>query len=318
MLTVLIATYNGAKTLPEVLKAYCALEPPDRGWKLVIVDNGSTDDTKEIIAAFHHRLPLTYLYEPKQGKNAALNTGLSNLSGDLIVLTDDDVLPQPDWLRQLRVAADSEPAFSIFGGPILPKWECPPDDWIFAWVPLGPTFTLLDSLEEGPISPRLIFGPNMTVRADVFQSGYRFDEAIGPKGPDYAMGSEAEFLRRLGKAGCKAWHCKKAVVAHIIRTLQMNKEWVLARAVRYGRGQYRLAVAESPKSPRAVLGVPMSLVLRILAHGLRLAGAHLSGDAEMLFRARWHWNYLIGKALEARLLHKEWARSEDSPGIGQT
>ena len=87
MLTVLIATYNGAKTLPEVLSAYCALEPPDGGWKLVIVDNGSTDHTKEIVATFRHHLPLTYLYEPRQGKNTALNTGLSNISGDLVVLT---------------------------------------------------------------------------------------------------------------------------------------------------------------------------------------------------------------------------------------
>jgi L-malate glycosyltransferase len=291
--------------LPEVLNGYCALEPPEGGWKLVIVDNGSTDDTKAVIAAFRHRLPLTYLYEPRAGKNAALNTGLSHVSGDLVVLTDDDVLPQSDWLRRLRITAHSQPAFSLFGGPILPKWEYPPEDWILTWVPLSPTFTVLDSVDEGPISPRLIFGPNMTVRADIFQSGYRFDEAIGPKGSDYAMGSEAEFLRRLGKAGYTAWHCKKAVVAHIIRASQMNKEWVLARAVRYGRGQYRLADQDSPKPPRAVLGVPMSLLLRILAHGLCLAGAHLSGDAETLFRARWQWNYLVGKVVEARLLHKE-------------
>jgi glycosyltransferase involved in cell wall biosynthesis len=318
MLTVLVATYDGAKTLPEVLKAYCAVESPDGDWKLVIIDNGSTDATKEIIAAFHHRLPLTYVYEPKPGKNTALNTGLSSLAGDLVVFTDDDVLPQPDWLRHFRVTADSQTSFSLFGGPILPKWECPPEDWLLTWVPLSPTFTILDSLEEGPISPRLIFGPNMAIRADIFQSGYRFDETIGPNGSNYAMGSETEFLRRLGKAGYKAWHCKKASVAHIIRALQMNEEWVLARAVRYGRGQYQLAAKDSPQSSRAVLGVPMSLLLSILTHGLRLAYAHLSGDAETLFKARWHWNYLIGKAIEARLLHKAWARSDTSSGIGRT
>jgi L-malate glycosyltransferase len=305
MLTVLIATYNGAKTLPEVLNAYCALEPPDGGWKLVIVDNGSTDHTKEIIATFRHRLPLTYICEPKEGKNAALNTGLSNISGDLVVLTDDDVLPQPDWLRQLRLAANSQPSFSLFGGPILPKWECPPDDWILAWVPLGPTFTILDSLAEGPIRPRLVFGPNMTVRTDIFQSGYRFDEAIGPKGSNYAMGSEAEFLTRLANAGFKAWHCKSAVVHHIIRSFQMNKEWVLARAVRYGRGQYRLAAKELPNLPASLLGVPVSLLSQILAQRLRLGYAALSRDTEKLFTVRWQLNFLIGKAVEARLLCKD-------------
>jgi glycosyltransferase involved in cell wall biosynthesis len=302
LLTVLIATYNGAKTLPEVLRAYCTLEAPTGGWKLVIVDNGSTDDTKEIIAAFRHRLPLTYLCEPKKGKNAALNTGLSHISGDLVVLTDDDVLPQPDWLRQLRLAANSQPLYAIFGGPILPKWELPAEDWILTWVPKGPTFTILDSLKEGPISPRLVFGPNMTVRTDIFQSGYRFDEAIGPKGTNYAMGSEAELLRRLAHARFMAWHCKSAVVQHIIRSFQMNKEWVLARAIRYGRGQYRLAAKELPSLPASLLGIPMSLLLHILAQGLRLGYAKSSGDAKRLFKAQWQLQFLIGKVGESAIL----------------
>ncbi len=135
MLTVLIATYNGARTLPYVLNIYCQLEPPDDGWQLVIVDNRSTDQTKEVIASFTQRLPLTYLFEPRQGKNVALNTGLSRVAGDLIVFTDDDTLPQPNWLRQIRLAADSQSEFVIFGGPILPKWEVLPEDWVSSWIP---------------------------------------------------------------------------------------------------------------------------------------------------------------------------------------
>jgi glycosyltransferase involved in cell wall biosynthesis len=305
VLTVLIATYNGARTLPEVLSTYCALEPPDGGWKLVIVDNGSTDHTKEIIAAFRHRLPLAYVHEPKQGKNAALNTGLSNISGDLVVLTDDDVLPRSDWLRHLRVAANSEPSYAIFGGPILPKWELPAEDWILTWVPRGPTFSLLKPFNEGPINPRLIFGPNMVVRTGIFESGYRFDEGIGPKGSNYAMGSEGEFLRRLAKAGFRAWHCRDAIVEHIIRSFQMDKEWVLARAVRYGRGQYRLAAKESPSPPATLLGIPMSLLWPILAQGLRLGCAKLSADRKKVFKAQWQLNVLVGKSIEARKLHRE-------------
>ena len=79
MLTILMATYNGSGTLPDVLCAYPALESPDGGWELVIVDNGSSDNTKDIIASFHQRLPLTYLFEPRRGKNVALNTGLESV-----------------------------------------------------------------------------------------------------------------------------------------------------------------------------------------------------------------------------------------------
>ena len=83
MLTVLMATRNGSRTLPGVLEAYTHLEAPASGWKLVVVDNGSTDRTREIVISFQSKLPLHYLVEEKVGKNAALNHGLSLLEGDL-------------------------------------------------------------------------------------------------------------------------------------------------------------------------------------------------------------------------------------------
>src|SRR5713226_5703382 len=125
MLTVLMATHNGVRTLPMVLDTYCKLDPPRGGWNVVVVDNGSTDDTKQIIASFKSRLPLTYIFEPTLGKSAALNAGLHGMTGDLVVMTDDDALPKPDWLVQIRLAADSLSSFAIFGGAIVPHWEIP-------------------------------------------------------------------------------------------------------------------------------------------------------------------------------------------------
>jgi glycosyltransferase involved in cell wall biosynthesis len=123
MLTVMMATHNGARTLPLVLEAYVVLEPPEGGWSVVIVDNGSTDATKDIINAFARRLPLTYVYEPRPGKNQALNAALPAAIGDLIVFTDDDAVPRPDWLRRLRATADTQTDFHMFGGRIVPRWR---------------------------------------------------------------------------------------------------------------------------------------------------------------------------------------------------
>src|ERR1700686_3319762 len=119
MLSVLMATYNRAAKLAVVLDSYLRLETPQGGWELFIVDNGSTDQTRQVVSSFCERLPLTYLFEPQKGKNAALNLALPDVNGDLIVMTDDDILPQPDWLAKLRLAADTHSEFSIFGGVIL-------------------------------------------------------------------------------------------------------------------------------------------------------------------------------------------------------
>ena len=105
MLTVLLATHNGAGTLPRVLEAYQRLTPPMGGWRVVLVDNASTDDTPAILKDFASRLPLLALRTERRGKNVALNLGLEHVDGDLVVLTDDDAVPEAEWLVALSQAA---------------------------------------------------------------------------------------------------------------------------------------------------------------------------------------------------------------------
>jgi glycosyltransferase involved in cell wall biosynthesis len=305
MLSVLFATYNGGRVLPAVLEAYSKQSLSKDEWKIIIVDNGSNDNTNEVVSKFLPLLPITFLSESRKGKNVALNTGLSHIDGDLIVFTDDDVFPHVDWLKELRTAADSHPAYSIFGGPILPKWESPPEDWILSWVPLKPTFSILDDQEEGDHGRKsAVFGPNMAVRSNIFEMGYKYDERVGPKGTNYAMGSETEFLRRLLKDGFKVWFCENAVVEHFIRSSQMEKEWILARAIRYGRGSYRLGMV-GVKYRSYFQGIPLYLYVEILNKVYRLGKAKLSGNPESIFKEHWNLNYLYGIAMEARNIYKE-------------
>ena len=301
MLTVLLSSYNGGHTLPRMLAACTALHPPAGGWRMVVVDNASDDDTKEIVESFMASLPIAYVHEAKQGKNAALNTGLGHVTGDLVVLTDDDVVPHPDWLYQIRSVADAKADYAIIGGVILPLWETEPEPWILDWVNLGIVYALLDQgVAEGPVDPSSIYGPNMAVRRSVFDAGYRFDEDVGPKGPNYAMGSEAELTRRLTADGHRFWHTKGAVVQHIIRDHQVTEAWILKRARRFGRGQIRSRLSRTNVWPSSLFGVPRYAVREFAAQTLSLAGAMLSRDRQRIFEQRWNLNCTIGKAIEFR------------------
>ena len=304
MLTVLVATRNGAKTWPLVLEAYLKLETPANGWKLVIVDNGSTDQTSTIVNSFRDRLPLTYVYEPQDGKNTALNTGLGFVAGDLIVFSDDDAIPRSDWLVQLRRAADLHPRCDIFGGRIVPRWETHPPDWILNTVPLAPVFAISDpQLVEGPAQSNQIFGPNMAVRSQLFAAGHRFDPAIGPRrSKSYPMGSESELVRRLMKAGHAAWHAHAAVVEHFIRTPQLRPSWILGRAQRYGRGQYRLSGRNATATGPRLFGAPATAILKLARTLGWSAKALFRRDSASLFRSRWERNFLWGQVVEARLM----------------
>jgi L-malate glycosyltransferase len=313
MISVVFATHNGERTLPGVLDAYRHIDVPDGSWKLIVVDNASTDRSREIITSYKDRLPLTYLYEEKVGKNAALNTAIEYIDGDLVIFTDDDIFPRPGWLVRMRAAADAHPSYAIFGGVILPHWEIPVPDWITEWVPLAIVFALTPSeWPEGPTTPDRIYGGNVAIRSDVFKHGYRFDASIGPGGTGYAMGSETEFLWRLVKNNYDAWHVHNAEVEHFIRGYQMKKSWILARAIRYGRGQYRVKRANHSIRTVSWGGVPRYLFRQIIEQTVNLLKCILVFDKEKIFRSRWELNYYRGNILEARNLHKERTTSSNT------
>lgn len=302
MLTVLMATYNGAPTLPRVLAAYAALAAPDGGWRLVIVDNGSTDGSRDIIEAHAGHLPLRYVYEARRGKNCALNRGLAEAladpATDLLMFTDDDAMPAPNWLRCMAACAAAHPGYAVFGGAIVADWAAPPPDWVLAHVPLGLTYGLTaPDLADGPVFPGLVWGANMAVRRAVFDAGFRFDESLGPNGGEYAMGGETSFTRRVAEAGYRSWFCRDAVVAHHIRPHQLQAPFLLQRARRFGRGQYRQA---PPGAVPAWLGVPRWMFKRWLLEAAGAARAWARRDAIAVFRHRWELAYLSGYFHEAR------------------
>ena len=309
MLTVLFATRNRADMLRHVLESYRSLQAPPSGWKLVIVDNGSTDSTAGTVGSFAKVLPIHFLTEPTPGKNAALNAGLNHVEGDLVVFTDDDAFPRPDWLLQLQAAADAQPEYSMFGGAIVARWAKPPERWV-AWVNQAAVFTITEpSLKTGPLHPREIYGPNMAIRNSVFRLGIKFDTAIGPRGADYPMGSETEMVLRLGRLGHKAWHVESAIVEHYIREEQLHKDWVMKRGVRFGRGQYRLYSTANPET--RLPPVPLTLWRKMLKQAALMGLARMTFQEEMYFRANWRLSCFLGEAREARVLARELSQARN-------
>jgi len=302
LLTVLMATYDGAATLPRVLDAYCHLLAPDQPWRLLVVDNGSTDATAAIVAGYAQRLPLLLLSQPQRGKNHALNAALDHIlpalqADDLLVLTDDDAMPAIDWLRQWEAVVAAQPRHAVFGGAIVADWAVAPPQWLLRNVPLGLTYGLTATgLEAGPVFPGLVWGANMAVRGAVLLAGHRFDPTVGPAGGDYAMGSETEFARRVALAGYLSWHSPAPRVAHHIRAHQLTLSYVLQKARRYGRGQYR---QDRPGMFPELAGAPRWLWRRYLAALAAWLQARLRRQHDAALRARWDCAYLRGYLREA-------------------
>lgn len=273
---------------------------PEIGWEIIAVDNASTDNTANIIKSYIDKLPIRYLYEDKKGKNNALNSGVSLVKGNLIVFTDDDVIPESDWLVKLIGYANSCPDYAIFGGVIKPNWPRQPDKWILDYVPLGVTYAVTnEDLIAGEIPPGLVWGANMAIRRDVFEAGYRFDTSVGPNGKNYVMGSETEFTIRLHKLGYKSWFCKEAVVHHIIRDYQLNPEWIIKRAYRFGRSVYRQEYRSfNPKIP-ILFGIPRWMFSKLLQQYKHLIIYSFLGKWDERLNVRWEIEFFKGYFYES-------------------
>lgn len=301
MLTVLLATHNGAGTLPRVLEGYTRLQSPEGGWRLVIVDNASTDATAQLLAQFSPLLPLHAMHTERRGKNIALNLGLGHCLGELVVLTDDDAVPDADWLVALQRVARQQPSFDTFGGRIDPLWpddRCP--DWIVRLVNLGATFAITPAdMVPGPAAAARVWGPNMAIRMRVFESGHRFDEGVGPAAGQYVMGSEVEFTCRIERAGHRAFYAPDARVAHIIRPHQMEPLWIIGRGYRLGRHMFHQERDLIPPDMARFRGAPRWMWRRFLLETLRAGWGHLRRDFDVHFKADWEVSFLRGYLDEA-------------------
>lgn len=84
--------------------------------EVIVVDNGSSDNTKEIAANFSGKLNIKYILEREKGVPAARNTGIKSSSGDIIAFIDDDCLADKEWLHYLELPFLKDPSIGMVGG----------------------------------------------------------------------------------------------------------------------------------------------------------------------------------------------------------
>ena len=123
-LSVIICTRNRAHTLGECLASVvAALQACGDGVEIVVVDNGSSDDTAARLADFTAScpLPVQVIREPQPGLSRARNAGIRAAKGHLLAFTDDDCRPAPDCFQVMLRHAASDTAPVLRGGRVAPR-----------------------------------------------------------------------------------------------------------------------------------------------------------------------------------------------------
>lgn len=232
-ISIIVGTYNRAAKLSQCIDSLLAMSVPDSvGWELICVDNNSTDNTKQVIEKFATRsaIPIHYVFKKSQGISHARNAGLKLARGDIIAVTDDDCIADPNWLKIVWEEFRSDPALSMLGGRIelYNKGDLP--------------VSIRTIRERVAVTPERVFGIvngcNLAFHKRTISKIGLYDTALGP-GTSIPAAEDWDFIWRVLKAGFKIGYSPDALVYHDhgrrteLELEKITKAYVVGRSAFY-------------------------------------------------------------------------------------
>jgi glycosyltransferase involved in cell wall biosynthesis len=229
--------------LAKTLDCFETLEvPPSLQPELLVADNGSTDHTREVVRKYSAaRIPVRYFLEPAPGKSRALNTSIAAARGEVLLFTDDDVIPAKDWLEGMGRPLLNRECDAAVGRIELGKDLCRP--WMTPMHEMHLAVFHGERLE--------LIGANMGFHRSVLERVPGFDVEVGPG----ALGlyEDTLFSWQLAEAGCRLKYLPDALVVHQPDPLRLTRFNWLSRGRVHGASMAYVMhhwLHESLPSPR--------------------------------------------------------------------
>jgi len=324
-LSIAICTYNRQEMLRSVLEDLTRQELPDADfrWELLIIDNNSSDETQETVESFADRLPIRYIFEPKQGVGHARNRVLAEYRAELLAFLDDDITLGPEWLMQLWTTGKKWPDVGVFQGRVLPTWSCP----VPRWLSLDPKILVRAPLpevdrgdEEKEISPALFTPANVAIRRQPAEKAGLFATEVGPGTNSIIRGEDAYFGRRLELLGVRGMYVPSLCVHHPVDEERLNHDYFRLWSRSMGRARVRFYPMLN-NGARRRFGVPLHVPREWLECRLRQFYYWLRRDLPLSFYQRCRAWKLEGMMYEAwiagpRLSRQERSRQESTTDEG--
>ena len=288
--SVIVCTRNRCAALGNLLEALTRLTiPPELSWELVVVNNGSTDGTAELLNGFAERLPIMQVFEPEKGLSTARNTGMRAARGEILAFTDDDCIPAPDWVNAIHEEFARDAGLAGLGGRV--ELQDPRD------YPI----TVRTSRQREPLTspyqlPALMVGCNMAFRRSTIDLVGEFDTTLGA-GTAVGSAEDTDFLYRALRRGLRIEYVPEVLLAHDHGRRSSEDVRGLRRS--YARGRGALLVKYLLRADRAMASCAYADVLwnaRECAQALRAR----TFPRSVMIRS---WHMLAGAARWVSVAH---------------
>jgi glycosyltransferase involved in cell wall biosynthesis len=243
LLSVIVPTRNRANMLKRALESITKQNLSQECFETIVVDNGSTDETREVVDSFVEKIPnLRYLYEETPGLHVGRHKGLKEAKADILVYADDDIEAFPTWLEGIAKAFEDKDV-ALVGGKNLPKFESDPPAWIkqmwetnrkgYKKVGALSILDLGNNVEK--ISPLLVYGCNYSIRKSVLiEAGGFHPDGMPQELIRYRGDGETHVSMYIQNKGYKAIYTPKASIYHIVPSKRMTEDYFCTRAFNQG------------------------------------------------------------------------------------
>ena len=235
MISIIIPTLNRANLLELAIKSFCEQGFPPEKFEILVVDNGSTDQTKDVAEKAIALFPchqIRYICESEPGLLSGRHRGASEAKGEILTFVDDDIEAAPYWLEAIY-STFNDPTVQLVGGRNLPKYEVAPPkwlDWFWSDHPYGRVYGSLSLLDFGEqvrvIDANYVWGLNFSIRKSaIFELGGFHPDCI-PKHLQYLQGDgESGLTQKANVRGFKTLYQPQALVYHHVSKERMTHSY---------------------------------------------------------------------------------------------
>jgi glycosyltransferase involved in cell wall biosynthesis len=282
--SIIVPTLNRSALLSKAVRSIALQTVPADQFEIIVIDNGSTDSTREIVDALienHPHHEIRYVYEPEPGLLAGRHRGALEAIGELLIFVDDDIEAVAGWLTAI-IAGFDDVRVQLIGGRNLPKYEIDPPAWIESFwesTPDGGRYcwylSLLDlGQRKSHMNPKHIWGLNFSIRRRAFfDLGGFHPDCISDDLQHFDGDGESGLTVSAEARGLAAIYEPAATVYHFIPADRITLEYFAKRAYLQGiRDSY--SKLRRNGGPDVALWAKMRRIVgRVIRHAKRLGYA---------------------------------------------
>lgn len=226
----IICTHNRDRYLGAAIDSLLQQNCAD--YEIIVVDNASSDRSKEVVAQRLDNPLVKYIYEPELGLSVARNRGAKETNAPILAYLDDDAVASPQWLRVITEAYRKNEKLAIAGGRVtlilpegqqLPQWLSDEMAGALGSYDLGDKIVYLDNPN---LTPR---GLNYSLRQSFLQQIGGFDPNLGRVGKNLLSNEELLMTELALEKGWQVAYLPEALAAHNVAPERLKPGWFINR-----------------------------------------------------------------------------------------